>query len=259
MVSLTDLPWVQVHNFLLASGSIREPKELCIEAVKKIRALVSYDQARVYFINDNEKVQDEFLIGADKRWSKLYREYFSTVANGQYNLTRLTRGQTNAPRAAHWNVHDWATERGEFITDYINPQGLRHSLGWGLLGADYRVKCVCALDRTRPCGYSEAELGIISVLHPHLDNLHQNLFVPPAPLGLFQGETGDIFSLTRRESEIAALLREGVTPANIGKKLSVSIATVYRHIANLHSKLRVSNRQELIVKLLRPPLGTESQ
>ena len=133
MDKLAELPWVKIHNFLLASGSARDPKDLCVEIVKKIQTLVPYDQARIYFIDDNGKICDEFLVGVDKRWSKLYREYFSTLANNRYNIGKTIRN--TKPFDGKNNVHDWGAERGEFISDYINPQGLRYSIGFGLLDA----------------------------------------------------------------------------------------------------------------------------
>jgi len=84
-------------------------------------------------------------------------------------------------------------------------------------------------------------------IRPHLDNLYQNFYV------MIPGENNikkDI-PLTSRESEIAGLLKQGVTPARISEKLCISITTVKKHIANMHSKLNVSNRQELLVKLFR--------
>ena len=41
-----------------------------------------------------------------------------------------------------------------------------------------------------------------------------------------------------------------MTPSRISAHLCLSRSTVYRHVANMHAKLGVSNRQELILKLL---------
>ena len=40
-----------------------------------------------------------------------------------------------------------------------------------------------------------------------------------------------------------------MTPAAIARELSISRPTVYRHIANIHGKLAVSNRGELMLRL----------
>ena len=57
-------------------------------------------------------------------------------------------------------------------------------------------------------------------------------------------------ALTNREIEIANLIKKGVTPVNISQQLFLSLPTVYKHIANIHQKLDVSNRQELLLKLI---------
>lgn len=56
--------------------------------------------------------------------------------------------------------------------------------------------------------------------------------------------------LTPREREICRLLTQGASPAAIAGKLCVSRPTVYKHIANIHEKLHVTNRQELLLCLL---------
>ncbi|MDR1933855.1 MAG: helix-turn-helix transcriptional regulator [Spirochaetales bacterium] len=106
------------------------------------------------------------------------------------------------------------------------------------------------MDRTRDIEYTEGETTLLRIVQGHLDNLHRNMFVfqdrPPHCVKVLNERPG----LTKREQEIADLIRKGVTPANIGRKLYLSPATVYRYIANLHLKLNVSNRQELILKLM---------
>lgn len=48
--------------------------------------------------------------------------------------------------------------------------------------------------------------------------------------------------LTRRESEVLALIAEGLSNADIASRLSVSSHTVHRHVANILNKLGVSSR-----------------
>lgn len=51
-------------------------------------------------------------------------------------------------------------------------------------------------------------------------------------------------SLTERESEVAALLREGASTDTIADRLSMSPTTVRVHISNIVKKLRVGSREE---------------
>jgi DNA-binding NarL/FixJ family response regulator len=57
------------------------------------------------------------------------------------------------------------------------------------------------------------------------------------------------YNLTRRETEIAKLIEEGKTIAEIAKQLFISEKTVSKHRENLFQKVGVSNRIEFINKL----------
>lgn len=257
MDPLSGLPWTKIHEFLLDVGSVREPRDFGVRLIQRICRLIPYDQARVYFVTDNGKIYDEFLIGVEPRWSHIYREYYSRIENGRYAIptrryaipTRAENGRYAIPRV-EGAVYDWNDyEPDEFVSGYIKPQRIHHTAGFALHTSADLVRSVYCLDRTGRNGYSQREIEIISVVLPHLDNLHKNLFVLASKNRPVQNLKAQQF-LTRRESEIADLLCRGLTPAKISNHLCVSLATVYRHLANMHTKLNVSNRQELLLKLL---------
>ena len=56
-----------------------------------------------------------------------------------------------------------------------------------------------------------------------------------------------IDTLTRRELEVALLLREGYSNAKIANNLSISEGTVKKHISNIFSNLEIYNRTEVLV------------
>ena len=56
-----------------------------------------------------------------------------------------------------------------------------------------------------------------------------------------------IDTLTRRELEVALLLREGYSNAKIANNLSISDGPVKKHISNIFSKLEIYNRTEVLV------------
>ena len=60
-------------------------------------------------------------------------------------------------------------------------------------------------------------------------------------------------SLTRREQEIAALVFEGLTNAQIARRLVVSSRTVDAHVASIYAKLGVSSRAQLAAWLGQRP------
>ena len=55
------------------------------------------------------------------------------------------------------------------------------------------------------------------------------------------------FGLTRRETEVIALIVGGYTNKDIAKKIAISEHTVKHHLTNIFNKLGVSNRLELVL------------
>ena len=62
-------------------------------------------------------------------------------------------------------------------------------------------------------------------------------------------ENCDRLQLTKREKEIARLIRKGYTHKSIGEELYISERTVAKHTQNIFEKSQVSNRMELCHKL----------
>jgi DNA-binding NarL/FixJ family response regulator len=58
---------------------------------------------------------------------------------------------------------------------------------------------------------------------------------------------GEMVTLSRRESEVLALLRAKVETTQIGRRLGISPATVRRHVSDILRKLRVADRQAALV------------
>lgn len=70
-----------------------------------------------------------------------------------------------------------------------------------------------------------------------------------------QGEEIDSYGkLTEREREILGLIATGLTNAQIGQKLVISVRTVESHRANIMDKLGLQNRAELVKYALRKGL-----
>ena len=53
-------------------------------------------------------------------------------------------------------------------------------------------------------------------------------------------------NLTRRETQVLALVATGATNADIARQLSISINTVTRHLTHIFAKLKVTNRAQAI-------------
>jgi DNA-binding CsgD family transcriptional regulator len=73
---------------------------------------------------------------------------------------------------------------------------------------------------------------------------------PDAPLPIDQATVAETFRLTRRESEIAALLAEGISRDMIARRLGLGRGTVREHLRHVFEKTG-SRSQPALVALLR--------
>jgi len=265
MPASQTIPWSEIHELLLAVGAVREPRAFCVRAVRELARLVPYDQARLYFIDATGHIEDEALLGADPGWSERYLDHFAGLDHGLYSIAgrrrtllqrRIEQGHYVMP-GIEGGFYDWEEHRrDEFVADYVLAQGIRHSAGFAFHDPIGRIACVYALDRTTHGGFTALEAETLRRVQPHLDNLHRNLLVVPSAARAIDAAAGE--ALSAREREVATLVLRGMTPAAIARELSISRPTVYRHVANIHRKLAVSNRGELILRLAGMRAGGEA-
>jgi DNA-binding NarL/FixJ family response regulator len=62
---------------------------------------------------------------------------------------------------------------------------------------------------------------------------------------------GDGVRLTEREGQVLALLKDGLSVAQVSRRMYISESTAKTHISNLYSKLDASNRTQAIMAALR--------
>lgn len=248
------LPWSRMDDFLLKCGGNRDYEQFSKEVLNQIGTLIPYDQGRLYFLDDNGHVFREYLIGVNQDVVSEYHQYFSQLDNRRFSIAAKADLFSRKYPDVEQCVMDECSygPDSEFFSKYVHPNHIRHSFGLGLRDTGHSLKCLFSLDRTSKAPYSGEEIAIMKHIRPHLDNLFQNLYVqPPDSHGRTELPGLSDTPLTRREMEVADLLIEGVLPPNISKKLCISITTVNKHIANMHAKLHVSTRQELLLKLIR--------
>lgn len=248
MWSQTEIPWLKINDFLLHTEKPYEPKSFSEITIKKIYSLIPYDQARVFLVNGNDKIYDSILLEVEQQWDDVYRQYFSRIENGRYSLSRQMEGSSPI-LGGNGGVIDWSRQKvDEFLENYIKPQGIKYSVGFRLIDADNMTKSIFCLDRTGYRGFSEHEIEIVYIVFPHLENLFRNVTILGSILSHPKNSQLENI-LTGREYEIVELLSRGMTPMKIAGKFGISLQTVYKHIANIHTKLNISNRQELLLKV----------
>lgn len=242
-------PWEQIYHITLACGNVHEKRDFAVEVLNQFLAVCSFDEALIYFFNENGAVMDQYLWNIDERWSSIFLQYYTKVKDFPYTVYRPWKEASNVPVLL---IHDWRMEpKSEFLRDYIHPRGIWHSLGFVLTDMNGMPRTVFSLDRTSVRPYDEKELGILNLLIPPINNLHKNFFCQETNYRRISSIAWNTTELTKREIEVANLLCQGVSPRNISRTLNIEITTTNKHIANIYKKMQVSSRQELMVRLMR--------
>jgi DNA-binding NarL/FixJ family response regulator len=68
---------------------------------------------------------------------------------------------------------------------------------------------------------------------------------------MLSGSAAQLQGLTGREREILELVAEGMSNREIARQLDISYHTAMKHVSNIIGKLKVSNRMEAGLVLLR--------
>jgi DNA-binding CsgD family transcriptional regulator len=249
--STNTVLWREVYELVLTSGSVHDHKGFSKKLIHALESLVPFDQGRIYFVNENRKVADQYLVGIREEWVNAYHDYYSKIENGRYAVPVDRRAER---QQGSWPVigqREWQfCPKDEFVRDYVASLGLKYSIGFSMSDADNNSRTYFMLDRTTPVPFSNMEVMILNLALPQLNNLHINFFSKESEERRLRRISWETTNLTPREIEVANLLCHGVKPAHISLKLNVTKATTYKHVAHIYEKMRVSSQRELLVKLL---------
>jgi DNA-binding CsgD family transcriptional regulator len=238
-----------IYQLLLHCGQQRNVTDFCCQLVKELPPLIAYDQARVILFDESGSIQGARLFGVkESKWRDFLYYYENNIV---YNQSRLVDPYHPSDKDKitvqnYWCYMDQPSEfTPYFLEEYVRSLRLLHTLGIGFCDSENCLRSLIVLERLKDPPFVESEVDILRKIHPLLENYHIDLLLShnsgDSPVKNLQKN----YSLTKRESEIVTLLMESLTPAQISQRISISVTTVNRHIANIYLKCHISNRQQL--------------
>lgn len=241
--------WEQMSDFVLRCGNTCDPNQLVAEIMDGIGQFCRFDTASAYLLDKSGNICGQHLRNVADRWSKIYLAYYINTDDQRYSLFRKA-AIGNPSGKLIMKVYDWEHENSEeFVPDFVRARGLKYTCGFGLFDLHHNLRASISLDRTQGENFSEEELQTLWRIIPHLNNLHKNFF--------YQGSSSRVVkqaalatSLTVRETQIAELLCQSASPAEISRTLHIAQSTTYKHIANIYQKMNISSQRELLACLL---------
>lgn len=164
------------------------------------------------------------------------------------------RNETRDPRAMRMCdlIDDRALHRLAIYNDYLHLWGIEQAVELPLpapMGQD-RFLFLASSDRR----FTVRDRAVLDTLRPHLVRLERNAAYRRSAVNAFGGDgpsSLEVISLglTKRESEILALVAAGGTNAQIARQLWVSPGTIRTHLEHIYTKLEVSNRTSAVARL----------
>lgn len=236
-----------MYQFLLSCGSKHDLHQFCGTIVEQLHNLISYNQARIIFLDEAGKIEGSLLYGVKKKTWDTFMEYYAENAIGStYDLTKpLHIAPDQRVNLCDWTDPQRIQERKRFFEEYVKPLQLYYCLGFGLSDHENCIRCIISLDRRYDFPFTEDDIKLLKRVRPILENYFIDLLMPPAKKFSTQSFLMEQYGLTPREKEIAVLLCKGVKPPQIAERLCTSVTTVYKHIDNLYKKMKITSRQEL--------------
>lgn len=240
-----SLPWPQIHEFLLKIGQTDQPLALCKEAVLELNRLISYDSAYIFLLNDQSQLADNQVIGAPEKKIKEFIDYYVTIDPCK---------QRTPPNAKTWTI-DWNEfQNTEFHTDWGRQVDLSFTSSMYLHNQKHIPGAIMFITRSGHHGFNDRDLALWEVVQSHLSTYFKLIDkLTPTALSV------DFFNdsrMTKRENEIAEMLCRGLSITEICSLLVTSKSDLHRHLNNIFIKMKVSNRMELVKKILEvKPLG----
>ena len=163
-------------------------------------------------------------------------------------------------RVLAWNVvpiGDFSARRSDVVTSpqlrrsrvraqWFRPQHVERRLTIGLDPALPHTK-VFLLSQTGGRDFTERDCAVLDALRPYFGARYALWEARHRPAS--EPLAAGLRPLTAREREIVALLRAGLTNAEIAVRLSIAPGTVRRHLENVYGKLGVHTRTAALAKL----------
>jgi DNA-binding CsgD family transcriptional regulator len=231
--------WLRVLDYIAEVGACQTQEEFLQTALVRIEKLIPYDVQAGIFEISGPCIKS---IGPPENVNRIYREYY------RFRLPWFD-GKPSVPPARLMGVHliDYDNEwpDSEFVRDFLPQTGAKNQMSSTFLN-DTHVINICRSRHVH--GFTDAELLLLSAITPHIKNLHtifRRLSQKAWGEAMCEAVAETFPRLSRRETEIAAFVCQGLTSAEIATRLIISRRTVEAHLSHVFDKLEVRNRSAL--------------
>jgi DNA-binding CsgD family transcriptional regulator len=196
---------------------------------------------------------------AEAAWWAGDRERTLTEARAVYDLALSHQQPVYVGELAYWR---WRAGEAVSLPGWaLKPYALHLAGDWRGAAAEWaRLGCPYEQARALADGDPKAQAAALAIFeklgaHPAAEALRERMQAAGAtiPRGPRAATRENPFGLTARQSEILALLAEGLTNTQIAARLHIAPKTVDHHVTAILTKLNVHSREEAAALIHRRP------
>ena len=236
-----SLPWRGIASVLESVEAETAMRPLAQKTLVAMESLIPYDHAGFLVANAHDITHAELLVHrrADE---SLLREYIAHYIHLDPTLpfVRTTERFENS-----WRRHP----ETEFTRDFIARIGTPDVIGISDLCLTGSLGFVVVLHRRGSHGFSEREKLTLSALWPHMHHLSSALISPVRARMAMAADILSAAGLSPREKEVAMLLRQCPTVAEIAEQLRISRKTAATHLGRIYMKLDARGKRDVMTRL----------
>ena len=242
---ISERGWSKLNSFLLTAGTMNSVDEMNSWILDNISSLINYDNSGIHIIlSDKLRPGITASVNSEKKWNDLFNSYY-------YSISLFPEFDQNIFYADNRQIR--GSHKSEYYNDFMLPQKIRYTAGFTLYNPGNIPAHTMVLNRSGSAGmFSNEELSVMKVAAHHLSNYVKMLSLSESfrkiPVMISELENGNTI-LSPRETEIVSLLVKRLKPAEISKKLEISLMTVRKHIQNIYEKMNVADRHQLLQKI----------
>lgn len=250
---LTTNEWIMINDIIYRINSADDHREIQEIFLKNINLIIP-SIATCFFLADNSG--DGFLSQPVPHGRLTLEDLDEYLENGQdidYLKDIMISGRCMVYKETDFMKEDFRVKT-DYYKKYYKPKGFHYCVQLILSHEDIFLGVVSLYNPYKYGDYTDRDLFILEILKSHLAlSLYKSYYINilsknKIRLSLKSQNIQNLsnkYNLTRRESEVLKFIIENYTNAEISNKLFISINTLKKHLANIYSKMEISNRTQL--------------
>ncbi len=246
--NLKETEWITINQILLEMYDMEDVHVFTDKVLLICRMLIPYSRGYFLVLDEEGQIDDgnSSFMGMDDQICQMYmRSYYDKdYMKYTFDLSKhsITYRDTDI-------IEEELRRKTDFYLGFLKPNHIPYGAGILLRRHGRNIGIVNFFRSEGEGDFSDKDLYILDVLKEHISHILSRLLKqeqrPAYDKNYIIRNAAAEYALTRREQEALYYLYEGMSNAEIGDTMNISISTVKKHVFNLFQKCGAESRVHL--------------